>query len=500
MTKKNASKKIELIAIITLIIIAILSLLPIFYVAMFDYATGDDFGKSANVHRLVVQGASIFAIIAQAAKDAVEVWKSFEGTWASNFVLALQPGIWGEKVYVLTPFIGMAFLFTGVGMFLYEIVVKKMGYAKSFFAIIYLPLLILSIQYMPFIRGGLFWFTGMGHYTIPLGAALILLSLNLRYLSNGSSKLIPIMLLLSIYMGGSHYQAILLVLILQFFFAVMEFDKQKKIKTLFVALQMVIELIGLMICAKAPGNSVRAGDEFGFSVGRAFYTVFQSIVMSAQDGAKYVMFGKLIAVYFFAVLGYTLIGGQHREKKIVPKYLIILVYSFLTYCAIYAPGVYYITFDAELGISGGFFDFNYFCLLIWIAITAIMLGEMLRIILSGKRANFCAYGLWAIAAVVLVIGSKSIIKNSADYMIYNYVKEGHLKDFEDQMQERLAILLDDSQQNVVVPEMNNDQGPFMHMPLTADSENFTNDSTRRYYGKESVIAIPRDEYYSKYGK
>lgn len=62
------------------------------------------------------------------------------------------------------------------------------------------------------------------------------------------------------------------------------------------------------------------------------------------------------------------------------------------------------------------------------------------------------------------------------------------------MQERLIILEDDSIKDVVVPEMNDQQGPLMHMPLTGDSTQYTNYATGLFYEKESVIAVDRDKW------
>ena len=496
----NKDKRIKTSLMVILSVLCVLSLIPIIYCSFFDYATGDDLAKSANVHRLIVHGASFFEIIAQAARDAKDIWYWHEGTWASNFVLALQPSIWGEKCYIVTPFIGLAFLFVGVGVFLHDIVVKVLDYSKLFFWIIFFPIIILMSQYMPFIRGGLFWFTGMAHYTIPLGVTLILLVLNRRFLSGGSFKLLPIMIFLSIYMGGSHYQAIILALIIQLFYTVVYFKKENLKYTVAMGMQILIELVGLIICAKAPGNAERAGDEFGFGAGRAVYTVLHSIVVSTQDGIEYITTRKLIPVVVLFVVALTLCVQKKREKNIIPKYAFLVVFSYLIYCAMYAPGVYYSTFDADEGISGGFYDFNYFCFLIFIAVTAVLIGEILVYLVKGKVAKKCAVCLVGIGFVFLVAFSKSILKNSADYMIYDYVKGGHLKDFVSQMEERLEILNDESQREVVLPEMNSEQGPFMHMALTSDINNFTNVSTMSFYDKDSVIAIPRDEYYKEYGE
>ena len=68
------------------------------------------------------------------------------------------------------------------------------------------------------------------------------------------------------------------------------------------------------------------------------------------------------------------------------------------------------------------------------------------------------------------------------------------------MQEPLAVLQNPEITDVVLPEMNNEQGPFMHMALMPDPNAYTNQATARFYGKESVTAIPREEYYELYGR
>ena len=73
-----------------------------------------------------------------------------------------------------------------------------------------------------------------------------------------------------------------------------------------------------------------------------------------------------------------------------------------------------------------------------------------------------------------------------------------MNDFQNQMQERLAILQNNEIKDAVLPEMNEEQGPFMHMPLVDDPTAFTNSSTAAYYGKNSVIAVPRDEFAAYY--
>ena len=42
---------------------------------------------------------------------------------------------------------------------------------------------------------------------------------------------------------------------------------------------------------------------------------------------------------------------------------------------------------------------------------------------------------------------------------------------------------DESTQDVIVPFINDVQGPLMHMPVTDDPNVFTNYATREFYGK-----------------
>ena len=101
--------------------------------------------------------------------------------------------------------------------------------------------------------------------------------------------------------------------------------------------------------------------------------------------------------------------------------------------------------------------------------------------------------------VFCIVAGKYLVSNMADYVCIDFIRTGQLRDFEYQMQERLAILQNPKVKNVVLPEMNNEQGPFMHMALLDNPDAYTNQATARFYGKESVIAIPRQEYYELYG-
>ena len=155
-----------------------------------------------------------------------------------------------------------------------------------------------------------------------------------------------------------------------------------------------------------------------------------------------------------------------------------------------APEVY-----AGVEVSGGVPDTYFLVGVLYLALLSAGLGSLAGVHYPvDRRFRPVMITVSLICAVVLFLGAKAAVKNSNDFICINYVRSGQLKDFTEQMEERLRILEDDSIKEVILPEMNDEQGPFMHMPLLRDPNAFTNWATANYYGKSSVIAVPREEY------
>ena len=91
------------------------------------------------------------------------------------------------------------------------------------------------------------------------------------------------------------------------------------------------------------------------------------------------------------------------------------------------------------------------------------------------------------------------IKGYTDYMCMDYYLSGRADDYLVQMRLQRAIMAQKDIMDVVVPEVNYDQGPLMQMPIIDDPTNIDNRMAARFYGKNSCRAIPRDEWESLYG-
>lgn len=101
-------------------------------------------------------------------------------------------------------------------------------------------------------------------------------------------------------------------------------------------------------------------------------------------------------------------------------------------------------------------------------------------------------------SLLLTFLLRSNIKASASYIALRYITSGEAADFKEQMDLQTRLMENADTENIVLPSVNDVQGPLMHMPVTDDETMFTNWATAQFYGKESVIAIDRAEWEAIY--
>lgn len=481
------------------------------YCGMFNYASADDFAKSYEVHNVLLAGGSLFDAMWAGVLAAKEVWEVWEGTWASNYVLAMQPSIWGEHAYAITVPLCILYSAVGTGYLLYEIMIHQLGMSKRAYWVIYWIQLFLFLQYMPYIRGGMFWYTGMAHYVMPMCMAMLMIAWMFKWIRTGKRRYWVFMLLDAIYIGGSHYQQIILVLLalLSGWLWVLvrgHAEKRpidKRIHLLWIP--MIVTMIGLIICVKSPGNAIRGGEGFGFSAATVALMPVSCVAEALGHVREYAVKSPLLAA--FAVLLWGLGWRYGREDtctsetfRKIPGILVVL-YLFLMYASTEAAAIY--ATGNTNGISGGYYDIVYQSLLLAMTIGIPFAAMRVKAWLGRKEItvpheHVLQIGWMACVAMLALVALKPAVKGSAAWTSYTFARSGQLEDFVIQMEERIELLNDPELVDIYVPEMNSEQGPFMHLQLSQDSTNYTNQATALYYNKNSVTAVPREQYYREY--
>ena len=492
--------KVKTVALVSLIAY-ILTCIPVIYVGFFNYATGDDYLYGAPVKHALEAHEGIGRILKIVIDDVIVEYNNFQATWASCFLWRFEPSIWGEKAYIITIFISMGILNLGGFYFIGVLLKKVLGLDAWSHIIATTWSLFYIIQFMIFPRGGLYWYTGMVQYTLAFGIALIGLGFAISFVISGLKRYIIGAVLIMAYLGGAGYPEIVIsVLGLSYviLWGFLSADAARKKRSLLLLIPLMLELVGFAISAVAPGNAVRGGEDYGFSLGRVVEVFSRSFIDGTVGFFRYFIDVRpliLLPICMF-VLGYTV----KATTKIKLKHLMAAAFlGWFQVCMTRSPEIYAGS-TVTAGFSGGVYDSYFYISVLYITFMSLLLGLFFGQSKKSTALSEKALGIMLIIMVAFwLILRPFCVGNMLDYTIYEYVSTGQLYDYDQQMQERFELFSDPNEQDVVVPYINDQQGPLMHMAINEDVDGYTNRVTAGFYGKRSVKAIERDLWNELYG-
>ena len=479
-----------------------LMLLPICYLSFINRATGDDYGFSLYTKIAWDSSHSIIEVIKSACGTIKQVYSGWQGTWFTIFLFTLQPEIFHEKGYVLVAFF-MLFIWCGSTSLLMRAVLRdKLQFDKWNVRLIIILFLIIAISFVPRKQPAIFWYVGATHYTIPFSMCQMIVYWLLKY---GEEYKIRYYLGITVFMaclGGANYQAALFAMIVTVYFMIADLLFKKNKKTFLLLIPLVLEAIGLIISMKAPGNSVRGGEEFGFSVGKVIGTIGMSFAGGVKDAISYLQKSPMIYVILVMIFLVILHAVKERGSVVSMKYSLVLLLSvFCLYSAMQAPAIY-----AAVEVSGGVYNTNFLVFLMFMMTLIVVMAEKIGMWIHEKNPEIWR-GLYEriimpgfILCMLLMLVCRSDIKETTTWESIDYIATGQAADFKEQMDQFTELLSDDNVQDVVLPSINDKQGPLQHMPATTDPTAWTNTIIKNYYGKKSVVAIPRVEWEEIYNE
>ena len=498
-------KKKKIAACISIAVFCIL-LIPILYLTGVNRASGDDYGYGFHTRMAWTQTHSLVEVLKGMCRTVREFYGGWQGTWFSIAVFTLQPEVFHDGAYVIVAVL-MLFLWIGSTGFLFrEVLCRKLGFDRWSCLLVAVWFLIISIEFIPNTRSSIYWFNGCAHYMLPFAMCQVLTVWLLRYAESYRKSTFAGIFIFMTLLGGSNYQAALLALIAAFYACAAVWFLRKDRRIFWLGIPMLTELIGLVVSMKSPGNSVRGGADFGFSVTRALRTIGGSFVCAVKDIGVY---GKerplaLIGLLFLFLL-FVMILWQREEGLRIPYPFVTGLMLFCLYSAMQAPALY-----AGVTVSKGVPNTNYLIFLLTAGFILLMAADGLVTRLKGWEKDAAARKVYVsviagglLVCAVLGLWNRSGMKQCTSYDALVYITSGQAADFQKQMDLQTKLLEDESVKDAVIPGINDYQGPLMHMPVTKDKDAYTNQVTGRFYGKQSVVSIERpiwmERYAAEYG-
>lgn len=333
-------------------------LLPIFYLIPIDRAAGDDLGYGAAAHVVWGNSHSAIGVLQEAINNIKSSYDTWQGTWFSIFLFTLQPEVFGDGLYWITPIIMLGLWLMGIITAFRVIGVDLLSLTVEFVYILSLSVWILTVEFIPRTTASIYWWVGSTHYMVPFSMCMFLLSLLIKFVNKNKWKYFWGVTVLATLLGGSNYQAALLSLLI--IGSVLIYALLNKVgkRCLVLLVPIATELVGLIISVLAPGNKVRGGENFGFSFDKIIQTIFECFKKGTVEAFRTYADNKLLllAMLFLLVILWNYFSTH--QIKVAHKWF-ILVALIGTYYAMQAPEIF-----ADVDVSAGVPNTNFLVLVL----------------------------------------------------------------------------------------------------------------------------------------
>ena len=325
-----------------LLILFLVTLAPIGLVSAYDRMDFDDYDYSVLTHAAVRDDGSALGLLRAAGQTVSDTYQNWQGTYSAVFLFSLQPAIWGQDWYAVTPWILIGTLVLGLGCFTYAVLVVALRQDRRVWLLVWMLTSILCVQFPRDPSEGFFWYNGGMFYTFFFGLLLIWLALIIDLANRQQStrtgtwlRGAALALLGGIIAGGNYPTALLLGVLLIGYLLWSILNRRAILPVLILSL--AVYGIGFALNVLAPGNSVRQALLEQQTPLRA--------VFSAITGTPVRLLGQLLrhpGVLAMLLLVWTplcVVLVQRVERRFrLP--LLIPVASFLMLAAMFTPSYY----------------------------------------------------------------------------------------------------------------------------------------------------------------
>lgn len=446
-----------------------------------------------SMHTRQLRLGGVNQVLYAAIQSAKEAYLGWDGRFANDFLDSLQPGIWGEKYYAMTPYILIGMLIFSEMFFWRFIICAGARDRKNY--LLWVPVaicpLIIQILYTPSPIESFYWYTGGMNYTFVYGLSLILMVLfvGLGVQQSGRKEWRIARAggacILSIFVGGGNFSTSLSTVLALCIITAL-FLMQKKYfflqRTWYVTL---ITTVSLTVCLMSPG-SVKGNAARMTGLGNPLYAVWQSLIISATNIRVWTITGGVLLMLLFLL---PFLWRVVENAEISFQYpLLFSVLTFGIYASQIMPNIY-VSGNSGGGRNAAIYYYSY---IVWLVLNAWYWTGWLR---SRKKIKtviksdvslfvYCSIVGIALVSFIYLCDKKSI----SSYKAYRDWKQGWAQQYAEEWEERLKVLHDENIDKVAFRPLSVQPEILMYTDLQdEDGYIWVNDACALYYQKSSII-------------
>ena len=464
-----------------------LCMAPLLYLSRYDVPCADDYIFGTAAHLALAHGGNLGDAVTAALDHTAAIYRTWQGSYTAVFLMCLQPAVFSEKFYFLTPWLMSAALYGGLFTFCICIMNKVFGLPCHVGTNLAGVIGVLYLLLMPYPSETLYWYNGSVYYTFFHGVAMLAVALAIETTRKGGFFRIAGLSMMAAFLAGGNLVTGLTLCLLALSGMVLLLEQ----KDFAGARRLLVPCLVLLACfcvnVFAPGNAVRAASEMSRAP-----DAISAIMGSFRKGLFFsfywcrlpVIGGMMVLILLF----WAVLPGCPFCFRFPG---LVSIWSYCLFSAMFCPTMYALGWEGP----GRLQNIVFYAYLLLMALNVFYwLGWLRHRHPTGRPEVgprlMPLLGTLALCVVLLAISAMlrgAISLASA----YTALSNGQAATYYQEAQERLVILKDPS---IRVAELK----PYSDPPyllffddLYDDPNAWQNRDMANYYEKDMVVLLPR---------
>ena len=341
------NKQDTLLRLAVLLSLAALLLLLIPMLALGRYAVpaADDYGFSAATHLAWEASGSPGQVLRAAAGQVRDTWYGWQGSFSGVFLMSLQPALFADRLYMLTPFVMLGALLLGVFSLSLTLFDGLFHADRRAALLLAAAVCLLCTQLPPSAVQGFYWWNGAIYYVFFHGLEMASIALAIRLVRKGGAGRELLLVLLAFFLGGGNYITALSCAILSVgslcLTALLKTPGRRRLLLPTLAL-----LLAFALSAAAPGNAVRAMSVYRHpGAAEAIALSFCAGAASIRSWTNLPLLGTLLLLAPFL---YRAAAGARFSFRFPA---LVTLFSYCLLSAMYCPTLYAVGSTGDLRLA-----------------------------------------------------------------------------------------------------------------------------------------------------
>lgn len=480
--KTNRKKNLSYRALLLLTLaVFFLCLTPLLYLGRYDVPCNDDYTYGAPAHLVLKHGGTLVQAFAAAVRHVRITYLGWQGSYSAILLMCLQPTVFSENLYWLTPWLMSLSLFSGLFVLCVCLLHRVFGLPRSLGGILAGLLGILYLLLLPDPVESLYWFNGSVYYTFFHGLAMLALALAIRTAQEGGAGRAMGLCLLAAFLGGGNLMTGLILCLLAVSGVLLLLLEKKTAAAKRLFLPSLVMVIAFLVNTLAPGYTYRqTGSDHIPAVLPALVMSFRHASLFLVRWFRLPVLGVLLALglLFWAALPASRFSFRYPG--------LVSLYSFCLFAAMFCPTAYALGETPVLRMT----DIIYCSYLLLLALNLLYwLGWLRQRRTPGAKAEtpglLPTLGSLALCVLLLAVSGKlsgGISLASA----CTTLASGQAEAYYQEAQERFAILNDPAVRVARIKPFSDPPYLLFFDDLTIDPFDWHNRDMAIFFEKERV--------------